>query len=78
MLKMYLAYFKLQKIKTKVLVIVFHSLAQYNSKLVDDFGNKYLADIITEEDIRIMTLNEACQGMESFDIVIIATSFIYL
>ena len=68
MLKKYLAYFKLQKIKTKVLVIVFHSLAQKKSKLKEDLRKKYLADILTEEDIKIMTMEEVCQGMNSFEL----------
>ena len=66
-LKMYLAYFKLQKIKTKVLVIIFYSAAQNSSKLLDDLRKKYLADILPEEDIDIMTMKEACSGKESFD-----------
>ena len=66
-LKMYLAYFKLQKIKTKVLVIVFHSTAQNSSKLLDDLRKKYVADILPGEDIKIMTMKEACGGKKSSD-----------
>ena len=61
---MYLAYFKLQKIKTKVLVIVFYSAAQNSSKLLDDLRKKYLADILPQEDIKIMNMKEACRGKE--------------
>ena len=63
-MKIYLAHFKLQNIKTKVLVIVFHNLALFDSILLDDLRNKYLADILSE-DIQIMTMREACEGKQS-------------
>lgn len=59
---MYLAYFKLQKKRTKIFVIVYSDLACTKSQLIVDLQNKYLIDIGREDDIEIMTLEKACKG----------------
>ena len=62
MLQMYLAYYKMKNIPTKVLVIVYHSYVKEGDKLLEDLQTKYLANVGNDVDIRIMTMQQACKG----------------
>ena len=71
-LRMYLAHFNLKHVKTKILVIVYHWCVHKDSKLLEDFNQKYLSTLNSNFDIKIMTMEEACKGkveyLSTFDI----------
>ena len=64
-LQMYLAYFKMKNINTKVLVIVYYSLVDKDSKLIEDLQKKYLSSLGSDVDIQVMTMDQACEGTKS-------------
>ena len=61
-LKIYLAYFKLKNIMTKVWVIVYHNAVSDDCKLIEDLKEKYLTLGKNEADIQVMTFKHACKG----------------
>ena len=63
MLQMYLAYYKMKSIPTKVLVIVYHSFIKEGDKLLEDLRTKYLANIDEGVDICILTMKQACKSI---------------
>ena len=62
-LKMYLAYFKLKNVRTKVLVLVYHSFVSDNCKLIEDLKEKCLTLGKNESDMKVMTFRQACRGI---------------
>ena len=70
-LQMYLAYYKLKNVKTKVLVIVYHHTVSNDCKLVEDLNDKYLNVIKDLVDVKVMTFRQACQGRYLFLIIIL-------
>ena len=62
-LRIMLAYYKLQKIETEVIVLTYHDQVEESSELFKDFGTKYLPSITDDKtNIRITTFQELCQG----------------
>ena len=61
-LKMYLAHFKLKNVKTKVLLVVYHTAVSDECILIKDLKAKYLSLSKNEADIQVMTFKQACKG----------------
>ena len=59
---MYLAHFKLKRVKTKVLVIIYYYGATIDSQLMLDLKTKYLGNIDDDADVQILTFEQACGG----------------
>ena len=60
---MYVAFFKLKKIKTKALIIAYHNLMSQDAKLIADLKTRYFANVSADIEIQVMTLRQACDGM---------------
>ena len=65
-LQMYLAHFKLKGVKTKALVITYDNGISENGRLFEDLTTKYLCNVVSDTDIKVMTFREACKGNGQF------------
>ena len=61
-LRMYLAYYKLKGIKTKVLVMTYDNGISEDGRLIEDLKTKYLSNMTSDTDVKVMTFREACKG----------------
>ena len=58
-----MAYYKLQKIGTEILVLVYHDEVEEDSELLKDLKTKYLPSITTDKtNIKITTFKALCNG----------------
>ena len=61
-LRIMLAYYKLQKIETEVIVLTYHDDIDESSELLKDLYTKYLPSIIEDKTIKITTFKQLCKG----------------
>ena len=69
-LQMYLAHFKLKGTKTKALVITYDNGISENGRLITDLKTKYLANVVSEAEIKVMTFKETCKGKKHIKLLL--------
>lgn len=57
-----LAYYKLQKVETEVIVLVYHEHVDETSELLKDLKTKYLPTVTEDKTIKIKTFKQLCKG----------------
>lgn len=60
-----LAHYKLRKVETEVIVMVYHKHAKEDAELLNDFKRKYLPSIFSNDtdNIKVKTFERYCKGM---------------
>ena len=61
-LRIMMAYYKLQKIDTEVIVLTYHDYISESSELLKDLKTKYLQSITEDKTIKITTFKQLCKG----------------
>ena len=57
-----MAYYKLQKIETEVIVLTYHDYIDETSELLKDLKTRYVPSVTEDKAIKIVTFPQLCNG----------------
>ena len=61
-----LAHYRLKKVETEVIVLVYHEHANDKSELIKDFDSKYLPSIFADCTIKAKIFKKFCSGNQIY------------